>query len=67
VPYSVRAILIYGLDRRQSSAASVALAGTSMLRRIEPMPSFVVARRTMTYSYLSATIGSTFVAPRAGR
>src|SRR3981189_3722234 len=64
----VPAILVRGLNLRQSKSASVADAAAQTLRHLEPL--FI--RRcdpegAMSYSYHSATIGSTRIALRAGK
>src|SRR5207302_11124517 len=65
---SVPAILVCGLCERQSETTSVADAAAQTLRHLEPI--FILrcgSERTMSYSYLRATIGSTRIARRNGK
>src|SRR5712691_7390721 len=64
---SVPAILICGLCERQSETTSVADAAAQTVRHLGLI--FILrcgSPRAMIYSYLSATIGSTFIARLAG-
>src|SRR5215831_20448638 len=64
---SVPVILVCGLCERQSETTSIANAAAQTLRHRGTI--FILrcgSPRAMIYSYLSATIGSTFVARRAG-
>jgi hypothetical protein len=63
---SVPVILVRGLYQRQSSSTSIANAAARTVRHLELI--FILrcgSERAMTYSYLSATIGSIRIALRA--
>ena len=65
---SVPAILVCGLNLRQSKSASIADAAAQTLRHLGPIFIFRCGSlRAMSYSYLSAMMGSTLVARREGR